>query len=146
MEYLPVFIQLRGALAVVVGGGSVAARKVELLLRAGARLKIIAPQIDESLHVLAEHVEVEHVSAIFVPEHLAGATLVVAATDDRAVNAAVSKAARANRIPVNVVDDPELSTFIFPAIVDRSPVIVAVGSSAQSPVLARRVRAQIESL
>jgi uroporphyrin-III C-methyltransferase/precorrin-2 dehydrogenase/sirohydrochlorin ferrochelatase len=77
---------------------------------------------------------------------LAGATLVVAATDDRAVNTAVSNAARAERIPVNVVDDPALSTFIFPAIVDRSPVIVAVGSSAQSPVLARRVRAQIESL
>jgi uroporphyrin-III C-methyltransferase/precorrin-2 dehydrogenase/sirohydrochlorin ferrochelatase len=73
-------------------------------------------------------------------------SLVIAATDAREVNAAVSSAARARRVPVNVVDDPELSTFIFPAIIDRSPVVVAVGSSGQSPVLARRVRQQIETL
>src|SRR4029453_17298704 len=78
--------------------------------------------------------------------HLDGTSLVIAATSLRDVNAAVSSAARARRIPVNVVDDPQLSTFIFPAIIDRSPVIVAVGSSGNSPVLARRVRQQIESL
>src|SRR5262249_48241704 len=68
------------------------------------------------------------------------------ATDSRDVNAAVSQAAKARRLPINVVDDPELSTFIFPAIIDRSPVVVAVGSSGNSPVLARRVRQQIEAL
>jgi uroporphyrin-III C-methyltransferase / precorrin-2 dehydrogenase / sirohydrochlorin ferrochelatase len=146
MDYLPIFIQLRGELAVVVGGGQVASRKVELLLKAGARVTVVAPELTEELDTLATRGELRHVGAEFVPGHLTGAGLVIAATDSREVNAAVSCAARKARIPVNVVDDPELSTFIFPAIVDRSPVIVAVGTSGHSPVLARRVRAQIESL
>jgi uroporphyrin-III C-methyltransferase/precorrin-2 dehydrogenase/sirohydrochlorin ferrochelatase len=146
MDYLPIFIQLRGELAVVVGGGQVASRKVELLLKAGARVTVVAPALVEELDTLAARGDLRHVGAEFAPGHLAGAGIVIAATDSREVNAAVSCAARTARVPVNVVDDPELSTFIFPAIVDRSPVIVAVGTSGHSPVLARRVRAQIESL
>jgi uroporphyrin-III C-methyltransferase/precorrin-2 dehydrogenase/sirohydrochlorin ferrochelatase len=146
MDYLPIFIQLRGELAVVVGGGQVASRKVELLLKAGARVTVVAPEIVDELDPLVARGELRLISGKFAPEHLAGAGIVIAATDSREVNAAVSCAARKARVPVNVVDDPELSTFIFPAIVDRSPVIVAVGTSGHSPVLARRVRAQIESL
>ncbi len=146
MDYLPIFIQLRGEPTVVVGGGHVALRKVDLLLRAGGRITVIAPRLHEELRALVECGQINYLSLEFQPHHLDGVGIVVAATDSRDVNAAVSAAARARRVPVNVVDDPELSTFIFPAIIDRSPVMVAVGSSGQSPVLARRVREQIESL
>ncbi|HEY1283852.1 MAG TPA: siroheme synthase CysG [Steroidobacteraceae bacterium] len=146
MDYLPIFMQLRGEPAVVVGGGHVALRKVELLLRAGARITLIAPKLHDELRDRVSRREINYLSLEFRPHHLDGISVAVAATDSRDVNAAVSAAARARRVPVNVVDDPELSTFIFPAIIDRSPVVVAVGSSGQSPVLARRVRQQIEAL
>src|SRR5688572_2099259 len=146
MDYLPIFIQLRGAPAVVVGGGNVALRKVDLLLKAGARVTVIAPKLHDELRALGVRGQIDYVALEFHPHHLDGTSLVIAATDSREVNAAVSAAAQARRLPINVVDDPELSTFIFPAIIDRSPVIVAVGSSGNSPVLARRVRQQIEAL
>src|SRR3954466_8677641 len=146
MDYLPIFIQLRGSPAVVVGGGSVALRKVDLLLRAGARVTVIAPKLHEELRALAGLGQLDYLALEFHPHHLDGTSLVIAATDSRDVNAAVSTAAQARRLPVNVVDDPELSTFIFPAIIDRSPVVVAVGSSGNSPVLARRGRRQIEAM
>jgi uroporphyrin-III C-methyltransferase/precorrin-2 dehydrogenase/sirohydrochlorin ferrochelatase len=146
MDYLPIFIQLRGAPAVVVGGGNVALRKVDLLLKAGARVTVIAPKLHEELRALAERGQLDYIAREFQRHHLDGTSLVVAATDSREINAAVSSAAQARRVPVNVVDDPELSSFIFPAIIDRSPVVVAVGSSGNSPVLSRRVRQQIEAL
>jgi uroporphyrin-III C-methyltransferase / precorrin-2 dehydrogenase / sirohydrochlorin ferrochelatase len=146
MDYLPVFLQLRSQAALVVGGGRVAIRKVDLLRRSGAQVTVVAPELREELSRLAVRGELEHIPARFSETHLEGATLVVAATNDHTVNAAVSSAARARRIPVNVVDDPALSTFIFPAIVDRSPIIVAVGSGGESPVLARRIREKIESV
>jgi uroporphyrin-III C-methyltransferase/precorrin-2 dehydrogenase/sirohydrochlorin ferrochelatase len=146
MDYLPIFIQLRGSPAVVVGGGNVALRKVDLLLKAGARVTVIAPKLHDELRALANRGELDYLALEFHPHHLDGTSLVIAATDSRDVNATVSAAAKARRLPINVVDDPELSTFIFPAIIDRSPVVVAVGSSGNSPVLARRVRQQIEAL
>jgi uroporphyrin-III C-methyltransferase/precorrin-2 dehydrogenase/sirohydrochlorin ferrochelatase len=146
MDYLPIFIQLRGSPAVVVGGGNVALRKVDLLLKAGARVTVIAPKLHDELRALAERGQLDYIAREFQTHHLDGTSLVIAATDSREVNGAVSQAAKARRLPINVVDDPELSTFIFPAIIDRSPVVVAVGSSGHSPVLARRVRQQIEAL
>lgn len=155
MDYLPLFLQLRsqpgrpmGQSAVVVGGGRVAARKVDLLRRSGARVTVVAPELREELQRLAASDAIQHIAAKFAPEHLdlGAPVLVIAATDHHEVNVAVSESARARRIPVNVVDDPALSTFIFPAIVDRSPIIVAVSSGGESPVLARRVREQIEAL
>jgi uroporphyrin-III C-methyltransferase / precorrin-2 dehydrogenase / sirohydrochlorin ferrochelatase len=146
MEHLPVFLQLRSRPAVIVGGGPVAARKAELLLRCGARLSVVAPALSEELVKRFEAGELTHISAPFDPSYLDNAELVVAATSQREVNAAVSLAARERRIPVNVVDDPELSTFIFPAIIDRSPIVVAVSSAGHAPVLARRLREQLEAL
>jgi uroporphyrin-III C-methyltransferase/precorrin-2 dehydrogenase/sirohydrochlorin ferrochelatase len=146
MDYLPLFMQLRSQPVLVVGGGRVAVRKVDLLRRSGARVTVVSPELRDELRQLAASAEVEYIQARFAPQHLDGTTLVVAATNDHEVNAAVSSAARARRLPVNVVDDPALSTFIFPAIVDRSPIIVAVSSGGESPVLARRVREQIESV
>lgn len=146
MDHLPIFLQLHGRPVVVVGGGHVAARKVELLLRCGAQVSVVAPSLCEDLRNRVEAGELAHTGASFDPSHLNTAELVVAATSVREVNAAVSRAARERRIPVNVVDDPELSTFIFPALIDRSPIVVAVSSAGHAPVLARRLREQLEAL
>ena len=146
MDYLPVFLRLQHQTAVVVGGGAVALRKVSALRKAGARVSVIAPALHPQLAAQAARGELRHIAAAFAPAHLGGAVAVIAATDDAAVNRAVSEAAQAHHIPVNVVDEPELSTFIFPAIIDRAPILVAVSSAGHAPVLARRVRAQIEAL
>ncbi len=146
MDHLAIFLEMRSRPAVVVGGGHVAARKIELLLRSGARVTVIAPRICAELHQRVRAGELTHLCSPFEPTQLDIADLVVAATSLREVNAAVSHAARERRIPVNVVDDPELSTFIFPALIDRSPVVVAVSSGGHAPVLARRLREQLEAL
>ncbi len=146
MDYLPVCMRLRAEAAVVVGGGRVAGRKLDWLLRAGASVTVVAPKLAPELERRAATGEFRHCAEPFAPHQLSGAVLVVAATDDALVNAAVSRAAHERHIPVNVVDAPELSTFIFPAIVDRSPLVVAVSSGGSAPVLARRVRGQIEAL
>src|SRR5580698_2673584 len=150
MDYLPIFLRVQDRLAVVIGGGAVAARKAELLLNCGARVRLVAPELEASAQALLQlhgaAGRMSHQCASFASHHLEGAALVMAATDCAAVNTQVSREARARGIPVNVADDAATSDFILPAIVDRSPLIVAVSSAGTSPVLARRVREQIESL
>jgi uroporphyrin-III C-methyltransferase / precorrin-2 dehydrogenase / sirohydrochlorin ferrochelatase len=146
MDYLPVFLQLRSARAVIVGGGRIAARKADLLLKAGAHVTVVAPRLHDDLRSRAAAGELTHLAESFVPAHLDGAVIAIAATGLRDVNTTVSEAARERSVPVNVVDDASLSTFIFPAIIDRSPIVVAVGSSGQAPVLARWVRERIEAI
>jgi uroporphyrin-III C-methyltransferase/precorrin-2 dehydrogenase/sirohydrochlorin ferrochelatase len=146
MDYLPVFLQLRSACTVIVGGGRIAARKADLLLKAGACVTVVAPRLHEDLRSRVVAGELTYLADVFLPAHLDGAVIAVAATGLREVNAAVSAAARQRNVPVNVVDDAELSTFIFPAIIDRSPIMVAVGSAGQAPVLARWVRERIEAI
>ncbi len=146
MDYLPVFLQLRDRPVLVVGGGRIAARKVDLLRRTGAKITLVAPELAEDLRELAAQGELQYVNTVFSPEHVTGTAAVVAATGVPEVNAAVSAAAREQNIPVNAVDDPAVSTFIFPAIVDRSPILIAISSGGQAPVLARRIREQMEAL
>ena len=147
MDHLPIFLRVQDRRAVVVGGGAVAARKAELLLKCGAQVLLVAPAVlKPATDLLAQNAHIRWASVEFAPEHLAGAALVVAATDSEEVNAAVAAAAHAAGIPINVVDDPGRSSFIFPAIVDRSPVVVAIGSEGTAPVLARRLREQLEAL
>jgi uroporphyrin-III C-methyltransferase/precorrin-2 dehydrogenase/sirohydrochlorin ferrochelatase len=146
MEYFPIFIRLAGQPVLVVGGGEVAARKIDLLLRAGARITVVAPELVASLAEKVAASVIEHLAVEFHPDHLLGQRLAIGATDKRAINAWVAHHAERLNIPVNVVDDRELSRFIVPAIVDRSPVIVAVGSSGDAPVLTRRLREKLESL
>ncbi|MDH5209080.1 MAG: siroheme synthase CysG [Burkholderiaceae bacterium] len=146
MDYLPIFLDIAGQPCAVIGGGEVAARKVSLLREAGAQVTVTAPDLCEPLAALLSEGKIEHRAGVFTPEALKDAALVIAATDDRSVNAEVSQLARAQRLPVNVVDDPELCSFILPAIVDRSPVVVAVSTGGASPVLARLLRARLESL
>jgi len=146
MDYLPIFLKLEGQRAAVIGGGEVAARKAGLLLDAGARVIVTAPALGEELQPLAQDGRIEHRAEPFSPAALEDVFLVIAATDDRRVNIEVSRQARARGMPVNVVDDPELCTFILPAIVDRSPVLIASSTGGASPVLARLLRARLESL
>jgi len=146
MELLPIFLNVRDRLCVVVGGGEVAARKVALLREAGARVRVIALELGEGLAELKARGEIAFRQGGFEEEDLEGAHLVVAATDDRAVNEQVSRLARGQRIPVNVVDQPDLCTFVVPSIIDRSPVVAAVSTGGAAPVLARLIRARLETL
>lgn len=146
MDYLPIFIRLRGEPCLVAGGGEVAARKVAMLLRAGARVTIVAPRLSETLANAVRTEKVTWSAKDFAEGDIDGFRLAIAATDDSAVNAAVSHAAQTRNIPVNVVDSPELCTFIFPAIVDRSPVVIAISSGGAAPILARLTKMRIEAL
>jgi uroporphyrin-III C-methyltransferase/precorrin-2 dehydrogenase/sirohydrochlorin ferrochelatase len=146
MDYLPIFIKLRGRSSVVIGGGEIALRKVTLLLKAGADVTVVAPELCDELAGRQMQGAITHVAAHFAPEQLDGAQLVIAATDDEAINRAISEAAQARNIPVNVVDAPELCTFVVPSVVDRSPIVIAVSSGGNAPVLARMVRARLETL
>ncbi|WP_369990901.1 siroheme synthase CysG [Pseudomonas xanthosomatis] len=145
MDYLPLFHKLQGGRALVVGGGEIALRKARLLADAGAVLRVVAPEVDGQLAALAREGGGEVLVRGYAQGDLAGCRLVIAATDDPGLNAQVSADAQALSVPVNVVDAPALCTVIFPAIVDRSPLVVAVSSGGDAPVLARLIRAKLEA-
>jgi len=140
MELLPIFLNIRGKRCVVVGGGEIALRKTNLLLRAGAQVELVAPEFNSALEQLEAEGAVTLGREPFRPEHLQDATLVVAATDELDVNRAVSETAHGLQIPVNVVDQPDLCSFIMPAIVDRSPIVIAISSGGSSPILTRHLK------
>lgn len=146
MNYLPIFIDLRDRHCLVVGGSETAARKAELFLRAGARVDVAAPDLHEAWTRLPNAELVNRVADSFVPMLLDGKDAVIVVENDEAIAKTVSDAARARHIPVNVADKPALCSFILPSIIDRSPIIVAVSSGGESPVLARMLRARLETL
>lgn len=145
MDYLPLFHKLHGAQVLVVGGGEIALRKARLLADAGAALRVVAPEVDGQLAAMAREGGGEVQVRGYQASDLDGCRLVIAATDDPALNAQVSADAQLRSLPVNVVDAPALCTVIFPAIVDRSPLVVAVSSGGDAPVLARLIRARLEA-
>ena len=146
MEFLPISWRLQGKSALLVGGGEVALRKGRLLHRSGAKVSVVAPDVCADLRDIAVQSQGVIHERAFESSDLTGQTLVICATDDPAVNAAVAQQAQARGLPVNVVDNPSLGDFIFPAIVDRSPVLISISSSGASPVLARKLRSQLESM
>ena len=146
MNHLPIFLTLRDRPVLMVGAGEAAARKVRLLRKAGARIDIVAPQANAELAALAGQGDVVWHIRPFVPADLDNRAAVFVATGLPGVDQAVADGARARNLPVNVVDNPALSSFIMPAIIDRDPLIVAISSGGDAPILARRVRAQIERL
>ncbi len=146
MDFLPIFFDVRSRPCLVAGGGEVAARKVDLLLRANAAVTVVAPELGRSLARYRDAGRLTHRAREFRAEDLDGCALVIAATDDGALNAEVSRRCRERTIPVNVVDAPELCSFIVPSIVDRSPVIVAVSSGGAAPVLSRLLRTRLETM
>ncbi len=145
MEFLPLFHNLRGSQVLVVGGGEIALRKSRLIADAGAVLRVVAPAIDPQLLELIHGSGGEARLRGYLEGDLDGCQLIIAATDDEPLNAQVSMDARRRCVPVNVVDAPALCTVIFPAIVDRSPLVVAVSSGGDAPVLARLIRAKLET-
>jgi len=146
VDYLPIFADLKSKPVLVVGGGDVAARKIELLRRAGARVQIAARELCEELQELADIDAVEWLATEFAETQLDSVFLVIAATDDSALNGLVYEAANRRHLLANVVDDQPKCSFIFPSIVDRSPLVVAISSSGTAPVLARLLREKLESL
>jgi uroporphyrin-III C-methyltransferase/precorrin-2 dehydrogenase/sirohydrochlorin ferrochelatase len=146
VNYFPVFFDLTAQKVLVVGAGEVALRKVALLMRSGAAVTVVAPEIHPELMRRAAGGLIKLALREFVPEDLAGSRLVIVATSHRALNRWIANLSESRGIPVNVVDDREASRFIVPAIVDRDPVLVAVATSGTSPVLARRLRERLEAL
>ncbi len=145
MDYLPLFFNLKNKNCLVVGGGETAARKTALLIQAGGQVTVISPKLGHTLQSLADKQQLSFLCKKYEKDDVIGFSLVISATDNQAVNRLVSETANQLHIPVNVVDDPKFCSFIFPSIIDRSPVIAAVSTGATSPVLARLLRGKIES-
>ncbi|HWV16303.1 MAG TPA: siroheme synthase CysG [Cellvibrio sp.] len=146
MDYFPVFLDIKKRKCLLVGGGDVATRKGRLLTKAGAVLRVVAPEISAELRELAALHNGELLEREYLASDLDGCILAVAATDNEPLNEKISADAKARHIPVNVVDSPALCTYITPAIIDRSPLVIAVSSGGEAPVLARLIRAKLETL
>lgn len=145
MKYLPIFYQIIDQPCVVVGGGGIAARKADLLKKAGANVAVIAPELGDEMSRFAADGHIDWFERKYQDGDLAHAVLVIAATGDRAVNEQVADEARTLNIPCNVVDNPDLCSFIMPSIINRDPVQIAVSTGGASPVLARLIRTNLES-
>ncbi|MBI4340866.1 MAG: bifunctional precorrin-2 dehydrogenase/sirohydrochlorin ferrochelatase [Candidatus Omnitrophica bacterium] len=141
--YYPMFADLNGRPCVVVGGGLVAQRKVTTLLRYGAKLTLISPQLTRRLAAYARHGRIRHLARRFRPADVRGAWLVYAATDDARINHLVFRSAQRQRVFANVVDQKPLCSFIAPAILTRGPLTVAVSTGGASPTLAKRLKREL---
>jgi len=144
MKYYPVLLDLDGKLCVVVGGGRVAERKVRSLLQVGALVKVISPQLTQSLSRLKERGKIIHSQRPYRSGDLHRAFLAITATDDRRANERVFNQALRQKIPVNVVDDPAHSSFIVPSLVQKGDLLIAISTSGQSPALARALRQKLQ--
>ena len=146
MDYFPVFLDLKKRRCLLVGGGDVATRKGRLLVKAGAVLRVVAPQISAELRELVQQCQGEMHLREYHASDVDDCVLAIAATDIDSLNQIISQDAKTKYIPVNVVDSPALCTYITPAIIDRSPLVIAISSGGESPVLARLIRAKLETL
>ena len=146
MQYLPIFTRLKNKPVLVVGGGDVALRKCRAFLKAEANVTLVAPDFCQELQSMAEQGEVTLRQQKFIDSDLDNVMLVIAATDNDAVNEQVAAQAEARNLFVNVVDDQPKCGFIFPSIVDRNPITIAISSAGTAPVLARRLREKLETL
>ena len=144
MDFLPIFFDVKQKPCLVIGGGEVAARKVSLLLKAQSVVTVVSPELSRELADWHEEGKLSHIARDFADADIEQPVLVIAATDNREVNKRVSELAQVRGIPVNVVDDPALCSFITPSIVDRSPVQIAISTGGASPVLARMIRTKLE--
>lgn len=144
MKYFPVFVDANYITAMIIGGGEVASRKIELLLKSTTNITIMSKDVCASVERLINLHQLTWLKHNYQIDHIAHINLVIAATDDALINQAVAEEARALNILTNVVDQPELCTYITPAIIDRSPMIIALSSSGSAPILIRMLREQIE--
>ncbi len=146
MANFPVFLILEKRPCLVVGGGVIAARKTRQLLKAGAKVTIVAIELDESLLELKQTQQIIHLEKKYDESCLNGMTLAIASTNDETLNLTIAEQAKSRNIPVNVVDNPGAGTFIMPSVVDREPVMIAISTGGASPVLARLLRARLETM
>jgi len=144
MRYFPINLDIRGKPVVVVGGGSVAARKCLTLIAAGARVTVIAPTLAPPLRELEGQGELSHLPRNYSAGDLAGAFLVFAATDSRKVNRAVAKEAKDRSIMANIADSPDLSDFTSPAAISRDELLISVSTGGVAPALAGKIREELE--
>ena len=146
MDHLPIFVNTREKPCIVIGGGDIALRKINLLLKAKARVECLSPIFSKGIKNLSKDGSIKLINKSFDQTDIKDYSIIIAATDDSSVNSSISAIAQVKKIPVNVVDSPELSSFIMPSIVDRSPLIIAVSSSGKAPVLSRIIRAKLETV
>lgn len=146
MNTFPLFFKLEDQKVLIVGGGEVALRKADLLSRAGARITILAPSISHEIRELLSDDKHELIEENYHKSYMSGARVIIAGTDDETLNHQIHADATDLNIPVNVVDTPPLCDFIFPAIVDRNPIVIGISSNGKAPVLARLLRARLETL
>jgi uroporphyrinogen-III C-methyltransferase (EC 2.1.1.107)/precorrin-2 dehydrogenase (EC 1.3.1.76) len=145
MNYLPIFIDIKQKPCLVVGGGDIALRKINLLLKADAAITCVSKDCCDGIEKLVKDNKITRIEKAFEATDINAQVLIVSATDDSDLNAQVSELAKVANIPVNVVDSPDLCSFIMPSIVDRSPIVIAISSAGKAPVLARLIRAKLES-
>jgi uroporphyrin-III C-methyltransferase/precorrin-2 dehydrogenase/sirohydrochlorin ferrochelatase len=146
MNTFPLFFKLEDRKVLIVGGGEVALRKADLLSRAGACITILAPDISHELQALLTDDKHQFIYENYNKTYMSGARVIIAATDDETLNHQIHADATELNIPVNVVDTPHLCDFIFPAIIDRNPIVIGISSNGKAPVLARLLRARLETL
>ncbi|WP_296209920.1 siroheme synthase CysG [Psychrobacter sp. UBA3480] len=146
MNTFPLFFKLEDRKVLIVGGGEVALRKADLLSRAGACITILAPDISHELQALLTDDKHKFIYENYNKAYMSGARVIIAATDDETLNHQIHADATELNIPVNVVDTPHLCDFIFPAIIDRNPIVIGISSNGKAPVLARLLRARLETL
>lgn len=144
VRYYPLFLDIAGRRCVVVGGGSVAERKIERLLACGARVEVVGRRLTPALAGMRGEGTILHRDADYDEAHLRDAFLVIGATDDGEINERIARDARAKGIPVNIVDDPALCNFILPSIVERGDLAIAVSTGGRSPALAKKIRREME--
>ncbi len=145
MDHLPIFLDVKGRRALLVGGGKVAARKADLLIRAGCNFTVVAPTLNDCMARLVQEHRIEHKTGDLSADDLDGCVLAFGACSDSATNRKLHDLATAAGIPVNVADNPELCDFIMPAVVDRSPLLIAVASGSTAPLLTRMLKARFET-
>ena len=146
MAKYPIFLELAGRRAVVIGAGSVAVRKVQTLLSAGARVVVVAERIDDMMTALCTGTNVEIIRAPYSKDYLTGALLAIAATNNNELNKKIYKDCQELEILCNVVDVPELCDFYVPAVVKRGPLQIAISTDGHSPAYAGHVREKLEKL
>lgn len=145
-RYCPIFLDLIGKKVVIIGGGKVAERKALSLLRYNTRIKMVSPTLTVKLQEVKKRGGIRHIPRSYKEGDLKGAFLVVGATDNEEVNYAVVREAEKERCLINVVDDPELSAFIFPSMVCRGGLMIAISTSGISPALSKKIRKELEGI
>ncbi len=143
-KFYPMMMNLKERHCLVVGGGDVAARKIEMLVSCGAKVKVVAPEIDHSLKPLLENGSVNHLKGEYEKSQIDGVVLVIAGTDNEAVNRAVYEDASSKGVPVNVVDVPDLCSFIVPSVVERGDLLIAISTSGKSPAFSKQIRKELQ--